>query len=263
MSGTTWSNAFATGNWSTASDWIGGVEPTSGSVQIGTGTKTIAVDVTEDATVTISSLTLDGYNSSYLAVLTITSGGTLTVTDGVTLEGNKTGVDSAIEGTGTLVIDGAITGTGVISESSGTLDITGSGSSTTNVQLNITAGSGDVLELGLTGGVRTGTTVGLSANQTLQIDPNTNVTITVAGQTISGGTLQMAGGTLTDSTGLAVDFGSVTGFRHGRCGDQRHGWHNSRQRQRPDAGPVGRHRVVARHAVSDRRRVDAGSSTAV
>jgi Hint domain len=207
----TWTVTSGTNNWSTPGDWNPLGPPASASdVVIGAGNEA-NFTVTEDTTVGIHSLTLNGFSSAESSALTLTSGATLTVgAGGITLNTFDNGVGAVIDGTGTLIDNGAISGSGGISASSGTLELSGTGSST-GVSLTINNSGATTLELALTGGVTSSSEVDLSStNQTLELAAGT-LTINQA-EVLANGNMNMAGGTLDDASGLVVNSGSLFGF---------------------------------------------------
>jgi hypothetical protein len=211
MAAFTWTATTGTNAWSTTGDWTPAGPPSAGSdVVIGAGNKA-SFTVTEDTTVSINSLTINGFSSAKNSTLALTSGATLTVgAGGIVLDTFNTGVGAVIDGTGKLIDNGAITGNGGITASSGTLELSGSGSST-GVSFNINNSAATTLELDLSGGVTTPGAFNLtSANQTLELAAGT-LTIQQA-QVLAGGNLQIAGGTLDDAGGLAINTGNLSGF---------------------------------------------------
>ena len=78
--------------------------------------------------------------------------------------------------------------------------------------LSIGTASASTLELNLSGGVTAAALTINNANQTLEIGPSASVTLTGA-ESITNGTINMAGGTLTDSSGLTIGTSAtLTGF---------------------------------------------------
>jgi hypothetical protein len=197
--------------WSTAGDWSPAGPPATGSdVIIGTGNKAL-LTVTEDTTVSINSLTINGFSSAKDTALTITTGATLTVgAGGIVLDVFSSGDGAVIDGTGTLISNGAISGDGEISASSGKLELSGSGSAS-GVSLTISNATASTLDLALTGGVTSSGEINLTnANQTLELTAGT-LTI-VPAETLANGNIEMAGGTLDDTNGLVINSGILSGF---------------------------------------------------
>ena len=217
MATVTWKLSAGTDSWSNTSDWSAAALPgPSDRVYIGSKFDTGNVVVNEDITfVEIYSLTMaakpgNGKNSN-TTTLALTSGATLTVDGTISL-----GTNTIIDGTGTLTANGAISGGGAIIASSGTLSLSGTGSiASGGAVLSIGTTVQSTLELNLSGGITTGAISVNNANQILEIGPNGSVTITAA-ENISNGTLQMAGGTLTDGSGIILGpsraTGTLTGF---------------------------------------------------
>ena len=115
---------------------------------------------------------------------------------------------SQINGAGTISVGGAISGGGTITAgvagtSGGTLDLTGAGSIASGVALAIGTTGATTLQLDLAGGVISAAPITMnSGNQTLKIS-NGNLTINGGAQNVTCGTIVMAGGTITDASGLA------------------------------------------------------------
>jgi hypothetical protein len=211
MAAFTWTQTTGTNAWSTPSGWSPAGPPTAGSdVTIGAGNKAVFT-VTADTTVSINSLTINGDTSAKDTDLAITSGATLTVgAGGIDLVVSGSGDGAIINGTGTLIDNGPISGDGAIIASSGVLELSGSGSSS-GVALAINNATASTLDLALTGGVISSGEINLtSANQTLELSAGT-VTIDPV-ETLAGGNIQMAGGTLDDGNGLVIDSGNLSGF---------------------------------------------------
>jgi collagen type I/II/III/V/XI/XXIV/XXVII alpha len=202
----------ASGNWSGGTTvWTPSVPTSADDVTIGFGTATNpAFIVTEDvASVTIKSLTIDGDTSGGVHSVTLALvGNTLTVSGALTLT-NDQGI---ISGKGNLSVGGAITGnSGTIIGTGGVLDITGAGSLSGAV-LTIGTGSASTLEIDLSGGATAAALALTSLNQTLEVGPSGSLTLT-GGQTVSGSAqIVMAGGKLTDSSGISFATGTLSGF---------------------------------------------------
>ena len=207
------------GNWSDATKW-GGVAPLPNDVIfIGNTTQVGTIDVTEDVTMTIASLTMAGnHKSGQSTTLTVTQPAVLTVNGPITFD-----ADSFINGAGTLVANGVIgpasTGGGtIIASSAGTLDITGTGSIASGVVLDfgVSTTVASTLKLDLSGGVTSDLNIRMNnAFQVLEIGPSTTLTIN-AQETIANGTLRMSGGTVVDTFGMVVGGqgapGNIIGF---------------------------------------------------
>ena len=111
--------------------------------------------------------------------------------------------------TGFGTVTGAITGAaGTLTATGGTLTI----ASTVATGRTFVIGSSSASVLKLAAADVTGVAIVLNnANQTLEIGAAGALTISVA-ESMSAGTIQMDGGSLTDALGLAITGGSVTGF---------------------------------------------------
>jgi len=102
----------SSGNWSTASNWCGGVPTSSSNVTIANGT-TVTLDNTSETI--ISDLTINGTlilaaNSKLTVTGTLTNNGTMTIESGATfLQGPSSSIAA---GTGTFNVKQAVTGAG-------------------------------------------------------------------------------------------------------------------------------------------------------
>ena len=142
----------------------------------------------------------------------MTAGNTLNVSGGITLSD----VNSIIAGSGTISVGGAIGNSGTIGPgtgSGGTLDLTGAGSIASGVLLRMDNTRDKPLELDLAGGVTSAAPISMtSASQTLKISKG-NVTINGGAQSLSGGAhIVMAGGTLTEGSGVTFNTATLGGF---------------------------------------------------
>src|SRR5476649_773097 len=180
MATTVWASASLTppsGNWSDPSKWSLGTAPATGDqIFMGNIAQSVALTVTEDATVTIGSLTMVGNNKAHhSSTLLLTQPSVLTVSGPIIFD-----ADSIISGTGTLVANGAISGAGTIFSSTGLLDITGTGSIANGVVLDFATTStvATTLKLDLSGGVTSALNIKMNtALQTLEVGPSTNLTV--------------------------------------------------------------------------------------
>ncbi|MBO0884492.1 MAG: hypothetical protein J2P17_29995, partial [Mycobacterium sp.] len=168
--------------------------------------------VTEDVTLTIGSLKLAAKtgNSGNTTTLNVVPGAVLTANGAISL-----GANTIITGTGTLVANGAISGGGKITASSGLLDLEGSGSiASGGAALAIGTAVPSTLELNLTGGITASSVAISSAFQTLLIGAAGSVTFTATEKVVNG-TVQMAGGTLTDASGINLGSQTASGTLSG------------------------------------------------
>jgi hypothetical protein len=209
MTAVSWKNNSA-GNWNVPGNWSNSLVPASiDTVTIGFGTSSNTFTVTEDAvSASASTLTINGDAQGTNHPVTLSMvGNTLTVGTTVLLNNDQ----SIISGKGTLSAGGAISGSGTITATGGLLDLTGAGSLSGPV-LTIGTASASTLEIDLTGGASAASNDSLvtSAAQTLKIDKA--FTLTGGNETFALGTVQLAGGTLTDTSGITLASGSLTGF---------------------------------------------------
>ncbi len=196
------------GNWTTASDWSGGVVPNNGggktyNVTISNGT---AETVTLDLGVTISDLTLgtsailqsSGNNSLTIAGGgTFTNSGTLTFNTGtnvLTIQGGGT-----LNNSGTITISGAGSGlnvTGTTTNNSGaTISVEGGSTSTFTGSVN----NSGTFETGFSGGSNTVTVTGTFTNNSgglLELASSGDV-VNIKSLSNSGTLTLMTGTTLT------------------------------------------------------------------
>jgi hypothetical protein len=206
-----WKNN-SSGSWNTAVNWSNSALPTSAdTVTIGFGSASNTFTVTENtANAAASTLTIDGDTQAPInhSVTLSMVGNTLTVNTSVSLSNDQ----SIISGFGTLSAGGNISGSGTITATGGALKLTGAGTLVSGPVLKIGTAPASTLEMNLTGGATVANTAFLinNANQTLKVD--TKFTISGANETITLGTVQLAGGTLTDTSGITLSSGSLTGF---------------------------------------------------
>ena len=161
---------------------------------------------------TISSLTIEGGNGTpHETILRMTADDTLIIQGGVTLF--KKDSNAAIDGAGTISVGGGITATGgtpprgssqpARTQTGGVLDLTGTGFITSPFVFAIGTAAPSTLEFDLAGGVvATGAITINNVNQTLEIGPSGTLAIG-ATQNVTNGTILMAGGTLTDVSGIS------------------------------------------------------------
>src|SRR5262249_17533720 len=89
----------------------------------------------------------------------------------------------------------------------GTLDLSGT---TTGRTLAINSASASVLKIDGAGSSASALTLN-NTNQTLEIGPGTAALTLNGAQTIAGGRIQLDGGTLTDTSGITVSSGVLSG----------------------------------------------------
>jgi hypothetical protein len=204
----------STGDWNTAANWSGALVPTSAdTVTIGFGSNSNTFTVTEDAaTATASTLKIDGDALGGNNPVTLSMvGNALTVGTTVVLNNDQ----SKISGFGTLSAGGAISGSGTITATGGLLDLTGAGSLSSGPVLTIGTAVGSTLEIDLAGAATSANPITInSAAQTLEVGPSGKFTINGGNESITNGTIQLAGGSLTDTGGITLNNTSakLTGF---------------------------------------------------
>src|SRR5579862_4366829 len=235
----TWTGG-ASGNWNSA-NWTGGSgaggSPGAGdNVVINQGSfgTTSAVTVTVSPGLTFGTLTLgNAQSNSRHVVLTIDSGTALSFSGAISTSFSSSDPSSSIQMQGTATLAGAslnlsntagLTGAGTLNISGNitnaaltasgntgntTLDVTGTIASGSGVTLTISSGTAS--DLKLEGTVTAAAPSITSANQTLELGSSANVTLTSV-QTVSGGKIQLDGGTLTDASGITLGSSTSNGF---------------------------------------------------
>ena len=156
----------------------------------------------------------------------MTADNTLIIQGGVTLF--KKDSNAAIDGAGTISVGGGITAivtggtptegfiTAGTDTTGGVLDLTGTGFITSPFVFSIGTAAPSTLEFDLGGGVVTPGAITINnVNQTLEVGPSGTVALGAA-QNVTNGTILMAGGTLTDISGISFGTnssrGSLSGF---------------------------------------------------
>jgi collagen type I/II/III/V/XI/XXIV/XXVII alpha len=226
-----WTDPGTAGNWSSATNWTGLVgESYPGQVaaigdMVTVGAANGAYVVTFDVpTATLSSLAIEGGNGgSQVTTLRMTAGNTLNIQGGVTLL--KKGSPAAIDGAGTISVGGGITATGGTptegmitagtDTTGGVLELTGTGFVSSPFLFGIGTAVPSTLDFNLAGGVATGAITIDNVNQTLEIGPLGVVSIG-ATQNVTNGTILVAGGIVSDTSGISfgtkTSSGSLSGF---------------------------------------------------
>ena len=227
-----WTDPGTTGNWSDTANWTGLV----GEIypgQIGAFGDVVTIGASNSAYVvtfnvpsaTVSSLTIEGGNGTpHPTILRMTAGTTLNIAGGVTLF--KKDSNASIDGAGTLSVSGGITTAGATPSegiitagtdtTGGVLELTGTGFITTPFVFAISAAAPSTLAFNLLGGVQTATAITINnVNQTLEIGSLGSLVIGTT-QNVTDGTIVMAGGALTDVSGIsfgtATSSGSLSGY---------------------------------------------------
>jgi hypothetical protein len=174
------------------------------SIAIANATQTLEIG-------TAGSLTISAAESISNGTIKL-DGGTASLTDasGITVNNSAT-----LTGQGTVDVTGGTltgSGTGVIKASGGTLDLKGTVSGGSSLQIDSTSGSTLKIEntATTTAAINTSSLTSLNSASKLEIGTSGNLTIGAA-ETVAGGTIQLDGGTLTDSAGLTVSSGTLIG----------------------------------------------------
>ena len=178
-----------------------------GTLAVTGGNMTANSGITNSAAITIAS----GDTLSSTTTITDKSGGTIIISGGNLSSSGGGGIvnnsGATISGYGT--VGGAVSGTGAITASGGTLDLTGKVAS--GPAFTISSASASILEFAAAATSAGAITIN-NANQTLEIGSGGALTLSAA-ENITNGTIQLAGGTLTDTSGLAIGSGAhLNGF---------------------------------------------------
>lgn len=210
----TWNGG--SGSWTTASNWSGNAAPIITDDVLFSNTAGPTSIATLDVSGLIAnSVTIVATAGSQIALF---AGGSLAVTNNVSLSSASNTKFALISGVGALQVGGTVIGTGTISANGGSLGVTGSivaaaAGATTGVALAASGTSG-LLTLNLRGTgnqVRalaiagTGSVIKLSAGSLSVTGTGayTGNSITTPGTIIDGG-IQVAGGTLQIATGVTL-----------------------------------------------------------
>ena len=211
----TWKGSGSTsrpnsGNWNRSSSWSPSGVPVAGdSVSLG-GTTTYTLTVNVSATANLNSMSI-GDAGATLAIggATLNIAGTsptaINVSAGhITIAGGKIsdagglalGSGATLQGRGTVAAQ--LSGGGTVTASNGVLDLTGSVGG-----LTLAINSAVVSDLKIDGSATAAPIAINSANQTLEIGAAGSLTIN-ASESVTGGHIQLDGGTLTDASGMAL-----------------------------------------------------------
>ena len=227
-----WTNPGTDGVWSLSTNWTGLVGESypgqfaSAADNVTIGASNSAFVVTFNVpSATLSSLTIEGGNGgSHETILRMTADSTLIIQGGVTFL--KKDLPAAVDGVGTISVGGGIVATGPTGSEGtitagtdtdgGVLKLTGAGSITSPFVFAIGTVAPTTLEFDLGGGaIMPGAITINNVNQTLEIGPSGILSIG-ATQNVTNGTILMAGGTLTDLSGISFGTnssrGSLSGF---------------------------------------------------
>src|SRR6266567_1977988 len=196
------------GNWSKTGNWSPSGVPGAGDDVVLGGSSTYTLTLNVSATV--NSLTISDSGATLaIGTSTLTVAGTIDDQSGqIKIAGGKisagslalvSATTSSLSGWGTVAAP--VSGSGTVTASGGTLDLTGTVSGITLVIATAAAS-----DLKIDGTVTTTGAIAIgSSNQTLEIGAAGNLTINAA-ETITGGKIQLDGGTLTDAFG--INFGT-------------------------------------------------------
>jgi hypothetical protein len=206
------------GNWGTSANWSPAGVPAAGDHVVidGSGAYTVTLNGNtaalnaltinnSAATLVIATFTLHESGTGVSAInvqagqITI-AGGTVNDAGGMTLASG-----TGVSGAGTLKISGHYTGAGLLQASGGTLDVFGTIDS--GIALQIASASASILKIEGKGTAVAAVAIS-SANQTLEVGASGNLTINAV-ESISNGTIQLIGGTLTAASGIAIGSGAV------------------------------------------------------
>jgi hypothetical protein len=201
---------LTTESWNAGSSWPTGKAPTSNSkVTVGGDTGT-GLLLTVDAAAYAKSLTIAEQTTGTAAYATTVqlNSQSLTVVNGVKFSD----ANSTIDGAGALTAR-SYSGPGTISagagSTGGTLDVTGTINSGVVLAIGTAAPSDLKIESKATSAAAISIT---SSNQTLEVGASGALIISAA-ESITNGTIQLDGGSLTDKSGLTLGSGSnLTGF---------------------------------------------------
>ena len=231
MPNVSWRVPGTSGNWNSATNWTGlvgesfpGQVGSAGDIVTIGGTNGAYIVTFDVLSATIGSFTIEGGNgASQVTTLRMTAGDTLNIQGGVTLL--KKGSPAAIDGAGTISATGGITAAGgtpnegTITAGTGTtggvLDLTGTGFITSPFVFAIGTAAPSTLEFNLAGGVVASAAITINnANQTLEVGPLGTLSIG-ATQNVTKGKILMAGGLLTDASGVSLGNGTSNGALSG------------------------------------------------
>ena len=169
---------------------IDGTATAAGAIAIGSANQTLEIG-------TAGNLTISAVESITSGRIQL-DGGTLADAPGITI-----GSGALLVGSGTVAAP--LSGSGTIKASGGTLDLTGTVSGGPVLAVDTTAGS----NLKIDGTAIAVSAIGISsANQTLEVGSAANLSIAAA-ESVTSGTIQLDGGTLSDTAGLAIGSGAL------------------------------------------------------
>jgi hypothetical protein len=182
---------------------IDGTATSAAAITLNSSNQTLEVGST-------GNLTIDAAESASDGTIKL-SGGTISDASGISLTSPAT-----LTGEGTVAAD--LSGTGTVTAKDGTLDLTG----TVNSGVVLAIYDSALSTLKIDGSAVSATAISMDGVSTLEIGATGNLTINQA-QSKSNGTIQLDGGTLTDSSGLTLHFAKIFGSgdlpcHHGACG---------------------------------------------
>jgi hypothetical protein len=216
MATETWKGSGSTatptsGNWNRSRNWSPSSVPAAGNGVLLGGSSTYTVTLNVSATPNLNSLTISDSGAT-LAV----GGSTLNITGASTSAGkitiaggkiNDAGGLALTTGTGSLsgwgTVAAPLSGNGTVTASGGTLDLTGPVSG-----INLAIATSSASDLKIDGTATAGAIAISSANQTLEVGTAGGLTINAA-ETITGGHIQLDGGTLTDASSITFGAGAT------------------------------------------------------
>lgn len=214
MAQKTWKGSGSTsspksGNWNKSSNWSPSGVPLAGDsvVLAGHSTYTLTLNV---ATPNLNSLTINDLGATLaVGTSTLTVTGTSSVSLGhITIAGGKISAGgltlasgTSLSGSGTVAAP--LSGAGTITASGGTLDLTGTVSSALSINSAVAS------DLKIDGTATAATIAISSANQTLEIGAAGSSLTISASESITGGHIQLDGGTLADASGITLGAGAT------------------------------------------------------
>jgi hypothetical protein len=224
MATVTWrgGHSGARNSWNTKQNWSRSSVPVAGDdVIIAKRTNQPVLDVNTPnlhslkinagANLTVGTFTLSVTGVAAGAITLAGAGSVITLAGGTINDagGVSLAVGSMLSGSGTLAVAGTYSGTGTLTANGGVLSV--SGTIASGVVLTIASASASTLTILGTATAAAAIAIN-NANQTLQIGATGHLTIG-ATETVTNGSIVLAGGTLTDASGVTLGAGAkLTGF---------------------------------------------------